>query len=227
MNTSTANTAAKRASRGANTTHRWMRQFHLWVGAWGALAAILFGVSGFLQNHRSVLKLPQGETTEISRMDVDVPEAARATPEALRDWLRDAQHIPVESARIQGAGEGARGRGGDNARTVAEGRAGVRWVLLGGNARTVWNAEYTPGSLTVQVRNSERSALAILASLHKGVGGGVAWILLSDSFALGMALLGISGIWMWARGRSIKQMVLSVLGAGLLVLVLIGGSAMA
>lgn len=219
MNTIVTNTAANRPSRGANATYRWMRQFHLWIGAWGALAAILFGVSGFLQNHRGVLKLPQGEAVEISRVDIDVPEAARATPDALRDWLRNAQHIPIDSVRVQGPGEGTRGRGGDAGRG--------RWVLLGGNARTVWNGDYTPGSATVQVRHSARSALAVLASLHKGVGGGIAWILLSDSFALGMTLLGISGIWMWARGRSAMQMLLSVLGVGAFVLLLVGGAAVA
>jgi hypothetical protein len=33
-----------------------------------------------------------------------------------------------------------------------------------------------------------------------------------------MLLLGLSGIWMWARGRSPKQMAASVLGVSLLVL---------
>ena len=42
-----------------------------------------------------------------------------------------------------------------------------------------------------------------------------------------MVLLGISGIIMWARGRSAKQMVFSILGAGVLVLLLIGGAAVA
>jgi hypothetical protein len=50
------------------------------------------------------------------------------------------------------------------------------------------------------------------------VGGGFAWVLLADSFALAMLLLGMSGIWMWARGRTPKQMAMSVLGVSLLVL---------
>ena len=31
--------------RSSATTYRWIRQFHLWIGAWGALAAILFVVA--------------------------------------------------------------------------------------------------------------------------------------------------------------------------------------
>jgi len=193
------------ASPRRHRVQRIVRQVHVWVGAWGALAAILFGVSGFLQNHRAILKLPQGDSTEISKHLLDVPEAARATPDALRDWLRDAQHVPIDSVRTAGGG---------------------RWLYSGGNARVTWNAEYTPGSPTVEVRNSEQSPLTVISRLHKGVGGGVAWILLTDSFAIAMALLGVSGIVLWARGRSVRQIAFSALGAALLALLLIGGSAL-
>jgi uncharacterized protein len=39
-------------------THLLVRQVHLWIGAWGAIAAILFGISGFMQNHRGMMQLP-------------------------------------------------------------------------------------------------------------------------------------------------------------------------
>ncbi|HVQ33347.1 MAG TPA: hypothetical protein VMS49_05330, partial [Lysobacter sp.] len=59
--------------------------------------------------------------------------------------------------------------------------------------------------------------------LHKGVGGGIGWTILADSFALCMLLLGVSGLWMWARGRTAKDVVASVLAAsvGVLLLVLV------
>ena len=34
-------------ARRSATTYRWIRQFHLWIGAWGALAAILYGITGW------------------------------------------------------------------------------------------------------------------------------------------------------------------------------------
>ena len=204
-------------------TYRVIRQLHLWVGAWGALAAILFGLSGFLQNHRTILKLPQGESVELSKADIEVPEAARATPEALRDWLRDVQHIPIDSMRVQPGSEAGVQRGGEA--SAMRSRAGARWTFNGGNARITWTVEYTPGTGTVQMRNSEQTPLAIMSRLHKGVGGGVAWILLGDSFALAMIALGVSGIYMWARGRSAKQMLLSVFAVAVVVLLLIGGAA--
>jgi len=75
------------------------------------------------------------------------------------------------------------------------------------------------------VSTTEQSPLAVLTRLHKGVGGGLAWILLTDTFALAMVARGISGILLWARGRSAKQMAFSVVGAAALVLLLIGGAA--
>jgi len=50
--------------------------------------------------------------------------------------------------------------------------------------------------------------------------------LLADSFAIGMLLLGSSGLWMWARGRSPREMVLSVMGLSTLVFAAVVGLAL-
>jgi hypothetical protein len=198
-------------------TYRLIRQLHLWIGAWGAIAAILFGATGFVQNHRASLKLPQGESTDLSNVEVEVPQASRATPEALRDWLRDDQHIPVDNFRAQPGGPAE--MGGQRMKQAG------RWSFNGGNARIQWSAEYVPGNTTVQIRNTEQSFLATLIRLHKGVGGGTAWQLLVDTFALSMVLLGITGIVMWARGRSGRQMVFSIFSAALLIVAVIAATA--
>ena len=87
-----------------------------------------------------------------------------------------------------------------------------QWNLSGGNARDSWALQYTPGAATAEVKHNRQTWLAAFNRLHKAVGGGLAWTLLADSFAIGMLLLGLSGMWMWARGRNARQMVVSVLG---------------
>jgi hypothetical protein len=219
-------------------THRVIRQLHLWIGAWGAMAAILFGISGFMQNHRGIMKLPQGDATEISSVELDVPESARASREAMRTWLDDAQHLDVEIQRPRGAGagggSGASGRGGaggggraveGGAARGGEGGGSKRWMFNGGNARLTTQVEYVEGASIVTVHKSQNSPLAVLERLHKGVGGGVAWILLADSFAVAMVLLGLSGIILWARGRTPAQVAFSIVGVAVVVLLVIGGSA--
>lgn len=80
-----------------------------------------------------------------------------------------------------------------------------------------------PGNATAEVKQSQHTPLAAFNRLHKGVGGGFASILLADSFAIGMLLLGLSGLWMRGRGRTPKQMVASVFGLAVLVLAAVLG----
>jgi len=200
-----------------NRTHRVVRQLHLWIGAWGAIAAILFGGSGFIMNHRAVLKLPQGSSSDLSKVELPVPEGVRSTPEAMRIWLRDTQKLDIDNVRVMRAQPIE-----FNGQKI---KPPARWIFSGGNARVSTQAEYSEGNASMTVSTTEQSPLAVLTRLHKGVGGGSAWILLTDTFALAMVALGISGILLWARGRSAKQMAFSVVGAAALVLLLIGGAA--
>jgi len=200
-----------------NRTHRIVRQLHLWIGAWGAIAAILFGTSGFVMNHRAVLKIPQGSSSDLSKIELPVPEGVRSTPEAMRAWLHDTQKLDIDNVRVM------RGQPVEfNGQKI---KPPARWMFSGGNARVSTQAEYSEGNASMTLSTTEQSPLAVLTRLHKGVGGGIAWILLTDTFALAMVALGISGILLWARGRSAKQMAFSVVGAAMLVLLLIGGAA--
>ena len=68
MNATTATTADTAARRRSNVTYRWIRQLHLWIGAWGALAAVIYGFTGLVMNHRfGDGAWPQGESSEPAR----------------------------------------------------------------------------------------------------------------------------------------------------------------
>ena len=198
-----------------------MRQIHLWIGAWGALAAILYGMTGLVLNHRfGESAWPQGESFDAGRSTLQVPVDARATAENLSLWLRDTQQLDATNIRKGGPGKGGSGgRGG-------AGNQPVKWNLSGGNAGHSWSVEYVPGNDRVELKRSSHTPLAAFNRLHKGVGGGAWWILLADSFAIGMVLLGISGIWMWARGRTPREMVASVMGLSTLVFFALVGLAL-
>lgn len=201
--------------RGNHRTYRWIRQVHLWIGAWGAIAAIVYGYTGLVMNHRMGDNAwPQGDSIEAGRAALEVPVAARASAEDLSKWLLQSQGLDAQTIR-KGAPRGAR-----------EG-APEQWNLSGGNARESWSLQYTPGATTAEVKHNRQTWLAAFNRLHKTVGGGFAWVLLADSFAIAMLLLGLSGIWMWARGRTPKQLVVSVFAASLLVLAAVLGPALA
>ena len=194
-----------------NSYHRWIRRLHLWIGAWGALAAVLYGFTGLVMNHRfGESAWAQGDSAETGRIVLEVPADAARSAEALSLWL------------------GTQGYAADVIRKSPPGKSGnpPKWTLSGGTARAGWTLDYAPGSPTAEVKQSRHSPLAAVNRLHKGVGGGLAWRLLGDSFALGMLLLGLSGLWMWARGRSPRQMAASVLGVAVLALVAVLGPAL-
>jgi hypothetical protein len=198
-------------NRRSATTYRWIRQFHLWIGAWGALAAILYGITGLVMNHRFGLDAwPQGDSSELGKTSLVVPAEARATPEQLSLWLRAEQGLDAQVIR-----KGPPGKDGKPA----------KWTLGGGTASDSWSLDYVPGEERLEVKRSSHTLLAALNRLHKGYGSQW-WILLADSFAIGMILLGLSGIWMWARGRSAKQMVLSVMGLSTLLFLAVVGLAL-
>ena len=52
MTTPAASIAQAATRRRSNTAFRWVRQLHLWIGAWGALAAVIYGLTGLVMNHR-------------------------------------------------------------------------------------------------------------------------------------------------------------------------------
>ena len=203
------------ARRRSNASYRWIRQIHLWIGAWGALAAILYGITGLVMNHRfGDGAWPQGESSETARFELAIPAEARATPEQLSLWLRNHQQLDAQVIRKGGPGGG-------------EGKPAPKWTLSGGSAGSSWALEYVPGNESATLKHSRHSPLAAFNRLHKTVGGGLSWVLLADSFAIGMLLLGLSGIWMWARGRSWREMALSVMGLSTLVFVAVLGLALA
>ena len=216
-----APTAADIARRRNNTVYRFVRQLHLWIGAWGALAAIIYGFTGLVMNHRfGDNPWPQGDSAEAGRTTLQIPATARATPEELSLWLRETQKLDAQTIR-KGSPGGKEGKAGKDGKPQSP-----KWSFSGGTASNSWVLEYVPGSDSAELKRNSHTLLAAINRLHKGVGGGWIWNLLADSFAIGMLLLGLSGIWMWARGRTLKEMVFSVLGLATGVLVLVLGAAL-
>lgn len=220
---------AAAASRRRSRWHPLVRQLHLWIGAWGALAAILFGFSGLVLNHRFALELPQGERAQESTMRLEVPPAIRGDRTAMREWLAQVHGLDALTSRARPAGAGPGGGPGTAARATPESAAPQpeQWIFSGGPATRSWNAEYIPGEGLLRLETSTYSPVAALSRLHKSAGGGIGWILLGDSFAIAMILLGITGILLWLRGRKPRDMALSVLALSTVVTIMVLGAAYA
>lgn len=60
-------------------------------------------------------------------------------------------------------------------------------------------ADWWVGNSYVSVKRSANNIWATLMNLHKGVGIGVAWILLVDTLAGSILLLSLSGVVLWTQ----------------------------
>jgi hypothetical protein len=170
---------------------RTLRRFHAWVGLAGAAFGLLFGLTGILQNHRSVMKLDLGAVEE-RKVQVQLPAPA-ASPEALAQALQ-AQFGWSPSrlkTRVQPA-RGARFQG-------AEVRAAEIWTVVYGGYRHSARATYAPGNRTVEVEQREANLIGALSRLHKADAGQAGWILLADAAAAGLLFMSLSGILLWTK----------------------------
>jgi len=192
---------------------RSLRKLHAWVGLAGATLGLLFGITGFLLNHRGVMKIESGQITE-RKVTVEFPEAP-ASPEALGRALAERFQVPLSRVKwLTKAGKPGR-MGGAAVKTADQ------WtVAFFGHAHFAL-ATYTPGNRTVELEQKDASFLQALKRLHKGDGGQVGWILLSDAFAGALVFLTLSGILLWTRLSGPKLLAAGLATGGLLTAILV------
>ena len=86
----------------------WLRRAHAWIGFWGAVMGLLFGVSGILLNHRDEMKIPlasQEETRETMVPACDEPAICGSVRGMATHGIQTARRqVPYpEEARRAGA----------------------------------------------------------------------------------------------------------------------------
>lgn len=184
----------------------WLRRTHAWLGLWGAMLGLLFGLSGFLLNHRQIMKIPAAELTEQHQI-LQVPVAARANPRAFEAWLREQTSMPEAKAKTQKKPAGVAPWGNGQIKQPAHWK-----VSLNTPNRTV-TAEYWLGNSHSNIEQRNANLWATLNRLHMGSGMGAAWVLLGDSLALGLLVLAISGLLLWSRLHGPRLLALGLIGA--------------
>jgi uncharacterized protein len=193
---------------------RMLRATHRWIGLWGAVLGLLFGLTGFLLNHRAVLKIPATESDE-RMLQIPLPAPPPASPEAMAAWLKDALNFDRPAARVRREPQ----------KPVAWGDRSVvqpeRWQINFVTPQRAAQAEYWVGNASVNVRRTDSKLLATLTNFHKGTGAGVAWVLLVDTLAGSILLLSLTGVILWtqlSRKRLFgAALIATVLGTSLIV----------
>ncbi|HWZ47701.1 MAG TPA: PepSY-associated TM helix domain-containing protein [Herbaspirillum sp.] len=185
--TATVNTRSRRTA-----ILQWLRKMHGWIGLWGAGLFLLFGATGILLNHRAVMQIPGTQVTT-STVQLPLPKPIPADAHAMADWLQ--HELALNGAAVMHVHS-------DPSAPVAWGDKAVkqpaRWSATFTSPQANVKMEYWVGNNFVSVERNENNLLGTLRSLHKGTGVGIGWILLIDTLAIGLILLPLTGVALWA-----------------------------
>lgn len=171
----------------------WIRITHLWLGLWGAVLGLMFGVTGFLMNHRSLLRIPV-EKAETVRTQVSIPSAF-ANSDELTTWLRGRFAMP-EARAVTRKERSTRVRFRGQELEQPE-----RWLVTLANPKFSVSARHVPGSGLIELETQDATAWGVLMRLHTCSGASAIWVLIVDTIAGALVLLTLSGVLLWTRLR--------------------------
>jgi uncharacterized protein len=195
---------------------RWLRKMHGWIGLWGATLGLLFGTSGIVLNHRAVLKIPAARAQE-STVQLALPQPAPASAQAMVEWLR--QQLKLDHPNLKSREEPAHPVAwGDQALTQP-----AHWQMSLTTPRMNVQADWWVGNGYITLHRSDNNLFATLGNLHKGVGLGVAWVLLADTLAGSIILLSLTGVVLWTQlnRRRVLGAAIGVMGLTVTVLLVL------
>lgn len=193
---------------------KWLRRIHSWVGLWGALLGLLFGISGFMLNHRAApLKIATGEV-QVSALQLATRGKRFADPREMTRWVGQELGIDGRLGRI--VREAAHPVAWGERRAVQP----EHWEAALNTPHESVRIEYWVGNDYVSLKRSHADFLSWLKNLHRGVGLGVAWILLVDTLAGSLLLLSITGVLLWI-GMNKRRMVGSTILAAAVIATLV------
>jgi hypothetical protein len=185
---------------------KWLRRIHAWVGLWAAALGLLFGASGFLLNHRAVMKIPAAHM-EQSQVELALPMPLPVDAKDLAKWLQTQLSIDREPNKISTEPAKIVTWGGQNFQQP------IQWRVDFHSPQQSVNAEYWVGNTYVSIKRQDANLFAFITRLHKGVGMGTAWVLLADTLAGGLVFLSLTGLLLWTKLHG-SRLAMAGLGLG-------------
>lgn len=171
---------------------KWLRKTHGWIGLWGAALGLLFGVTGIVQNHRAILKIPAAQVEE-STVQLPLPTPVPADAQAMADWLQQELKLDRAATRVKS----------EKPRPIAWGdktlKQPAHWSAAFTSPRANIQTDYWVGNNFITVKRNDNNVFGTLNNLHKGTGVGVGWILLADTLAGSIILLSLTGVLLWSQ----------------------------
>lgn len=188
---------------------KWLKRVHAWTGLWGALLFLLLGTSGFLLNHRDLLKIDTSKPVAVTQADIAVLPGEVTSADQMGEWAQSRFDLPAEGRAPQGPPAKPVELMGQ---TVQPAEKWVRTFTMPDAKVTV---EHLPGSRAVSVKREDNGTLQALKNLHKGVGLPVAWVLLLDTIAGALITMSLTGFLLWSRLHGPRLLAGAIAGGSL------------
>lgn len=190
-----------------------LRDLHGWIGLWGAVLGLLFGATGIIHNHRTVLKieLAKPASNEVKLM---VPESAKKNPEAMSSWLRETLLMDREPRIKKEKAELVSWNGQE---VMQPEHWDIRFVA----PQYKVMIDYWVGSNMASVKRTDETWVGTIDNFHRANGAGVGWVLLADSIGGSMILLSVTGILLWTelnRRKTIGAIIFVASMVGMIVI---------
>lgn len=176
----------------------WLRKIHLYVGLWGAVLGLLFGVTGILLNHRAIMKIPVEKTVQRT-VQLSLREKTFTSPEEMAAWLKtelqfsSAQAVQVKRHPAQEV------IWADRSIMQPE-----RWTVGLHSPQRAVTAEYFVGNRVVKLDHLDATPVGTLTRLHMSVGVSAFWVLLADTIAGSLILLSLTGLLLWTQLHTVR-----------------------
>lgn len=178
---------------------RWLKRVHAWTGFWGALFFLLMGTSGFLLNHRSLLKIDTDEPVEVTTLELPVAAGAINDADGLGKWAKKTLDLPVKAQAPKG-GASQGGARSDKVRFMGKDvNQAQNWTRTFNMPDARVTVDYVPGANHVTAKRENNGFLGTIKNLHKGVGLPVAWVLFIDTIAGALITMALTGFLLWTR----------------------------
>lgn len=208
METPSPPRAAKRRRSSRAIFLTWLRKIHLYVGLWGAALGLLFGATGFLMNHRGIMKIPVEQAVR-KTVQLPLPEGGFAAPKDMATWLqKELSFTPAQVPLVRS--QPARKVIWNDREVMQPERWSINLMQPGRGV----SAEYFVGNRFVKLDQMDATPIGTLMRLHKSEGVNAFWVLLSDTIAGSLILLSLTGLLLWTQLHTVRTIaVLTSAGA--------------
>jgi hypothetical protein len=200
----------KRARNRRAVVLTWLRKTHLYVGLWGAVLGLLFGATGILLNHRSIMKIPITKTVQ-KTVHIAVPQSGFKAPQDMAAWLQQELELAPPSPPEVKSELPKKIVWSDREVMQPE-----RWTVNLIRPERAVSAEYFVGNRFVKLDHLDATPVGTLTRLHRSVGVSAFWVLLSDTIAGSLILLSITGLLLWTQLHTVRTIAVLTSVAALL-----------